>query len=158
MFLIVDTILLILYNMALARATVVMALAGNPTGQQQSTIPFLNDILEDADQMVYDYTRTEAADWIDDETHGYEWARSAAEKLAASNLASMFHDINQKSDIYKKDAMESLKVLRQIGYGASRDGDNPSFYSTGSKYKAVELRAGMGRYRSRNFFGGEIDY
>lgn len=144
--------------MALARATVVMALAGNPTGQQQSTIPFLNDILEDADQMVYDYTRTIAAEWIDDETHGYEWARGAAEKLAASALASMFHDINNKSEIYKKDAMESLKVLSRIGYGDSRDGDNPSFYSASSIIKAADAKLGQGRYRSKNFFGGESDY
>lgn len=142
--------------MALARATVVMALAGNPTGQQQSTIPYLNDILEDADQMVYDYTRTDASDWIDDETSGYEWARSAAEKLAASTLASMFHDINNKSDIYKKDAMDSLKVLRQIGYG-TKDGDNPSFQSA-STYKAVDPIYPRARYRSNNFFGGATDY
>ena len=143
--------------MALARANVVMALAGNPTGQQQSAIPNLNDILKDADQMVYDFTRTEESDWIDDETHGYEWARSAAERLAASTLASMFHDINNKSEIYKKDAMESLKVLRQIGYGASRDGDNPTFYSTVTAYKSVGSHIGAKRYRSRNAFGGEYD-
>lgn len=144
--------------MALARSTVVMALAGNPTGQQQSTIPYLNDILEDADQMVYDYTRTEADDWIDDETHGYEWARQAAELLAASMLARMFHDINQKSDIYKKDAMDMLKTLRNMGYGVSREGDNPSFYSASSVIKAAEAKLGLGRYRSKNFFGGETDY
>lgn len=144
--------------MALARTTVVMALAGNPTGQQQSAIPHLADILEDADQMVYDYTRTEADDWIDDVTHGYEWARSAAEKIAASNIASMFHDINKKSEIYKKEAMEDLKVLARIGYGASRDGDNPSFYSASSIIRAADAKLGQGRYRSKNFFGGEVDY
>lgn len=144
--------------MALARAQVVMALAGNPTGQQQSSIPLLSDILEDADQMVYDYTRTEADDWIDDVTHGYEWARDAAEKLAASRLAAMFHDINKVSEQYNKDAMEKLKVLRQIGYGASRDGDNPSFYSASSIVRTADAKLEQGRYRSKNFFGGDSDY
>jgi hypothetical protein len=144
--------------MVLARATVVMALAGNPTGQQQAAIPHLNDILRDAEQMVYDYTRTEAADWIDDVTHGYEWARSAAEKLAASNLASMFHDINKKSEVYKKEAMDDLKVLSRIGYGTSRDGDNPSFVIASSRAKTIELHTSSQRYRSKNFFGGDTDY
>lgn len=144
--------------MALARAAVVMALAGNPTGQQQSAIPNLNDILEDADQMVYDYTRTKEEDWIDDQTHGYEWARAAAEKLAASTLASQFHDINQKADIYYKNAMEMLKSLKNMGYGNSRDGDNPSFYSASSRYSTASLVTSKSRYRSNNFFGGETDY
>ena len=145
--------------MALARANVVLALAGNPTGQQQSSIPALADVLADADQMVYDYTRTKAEDWVDNVTNGYEWARSAAEKLAASMLAAMFHDINKVSEQYNKDGMEKLKVLRQIGYGSTKDGDNPSFYSTVTAYKATanHLGAGMNRYRSRNAFGGEYD-
>ena len=144
--------------MALARATTVMALAGNPTGQQQSAIPNLSEILEYADQMVYDYTRTTEADWIDDVTHGYEWARAAAEKFAASTLASQFHDINQKADMYYKSAMETLKTLKNMGYGNSRDGDNPSFYSASSRYSTANLVSSKSRYRSNNFFGGETDY
>lgn len=144
--------------MALARAEVVMALAGNPTGQQQSAIPNFDDILEDADQMVYDYTRTTADDWIDDVTHGYEWARDAAELLAASKVARIFHDINQKAEMYKKDAMDTLKALKNMGYGASRDGDNPSFYSASSRYSTANLVTSKSRYRSNNFFGGGTDY
>jgi hypothetical protein len=144
--------------MALARANRVLALAGNPTDQQSESLTSINEIIADSDQMVYDYTRTEESDWVDNVTHGYEWARDASEKLAASRLASEFHDINNKSEIYKKDAMESLKVLRQIGYGTTRDGDNPTFYSTVTAYKAIDSHLlGGYRYRSRNAFGGEYD-
>lgn len=142
--------------MALARANRVKKLAGDPTDQQMETMMDLDDILDDADQKVYDYTKTDAADWVEDDTHGYDWARDAAEYFAATRLSEEFHDINNKSDVYRKAAMENLKTLRQIGYGV-RDGDNPSFVSATSRYTAAQLQAGKTRYRSKNFFGGEYD-
>src|SRR6188508_3486697 len=122
--------------MALARADRVLKLAGNPTDQLMEGITDIDEIIEDGDDMVYDFTRTTAADWVEGVTHGYEWAREASEYLAASRLCNEFHDINQKADIYDKKGMEKLKTLRQIGYG-NLDGDNPSFYSTVTTYKTV---------------------
>ena len=145
--------------MALARADRVIKLAGNPTDQQQEGMTDINDIIEDSDGLVYSYTRTTAADWVEDVTHGYEWAREASEFLAASRMASEFHDINQKADIYNKAGMEKLKILRQIGYG-SLDGDNPSFTSVVTSYKTIPGTTSTmrpPRYRSTNAFGGEYD-
>jgi|SRR5688500_16476757 len=143
--------------MALARETRVIKLAGSPTDLQQQDALEVEEIIDDADQRVYDYTRTKASDWVEGVTSGYDWARNASEYLAAARLCEEFHDINNKAEVYRKAAMEDLKVLRQIGYG-TKDGDNPSFYSTTSKVATAELRASQGRYRSKNFFGGEYDY
>jgi hypothetical protein len=145
--------------MALARAARVLKLAGNPTDQQEEGTTDINDIIEDADGLVYAYTRTTAADWVEGVTHGYEWARDAAEYLAASRMASEFHDINQKADAYNKAGMEKLKILRQIGYGAM-DGDNPTFTSVVTSYKTIPGTTTFmrpPRYRSVNAFGGEYD-
>ena len=142
--------------MTLARAEVVIQLAGNPTDQQQEGIMGVDEIIEESDQMVYDYTRTAAEDWIEDVTSGFSWARQASEYLAASKLSSMFHDINQRADMYNKTGMDKLKTLRQIGYG-TKDGDNPSF-QIASSYKAVTPASPTTRYRSNNFFGGGTDY
>jgi len=148
-----------LLYMALARADRVIKLAGNPTDQQMQNLMSIDDLIEESDGMVYDYTRTKAVDWTEGVTHGFEWARSASEYLAASILCNEFHDINQKADIYDKKGMEKLKMLRQIGYG-NLDGDNPAFYSTVTTSKVVPGASGLikpMRYRSTNAFGGEYD-
>lgn len=145
--------------MALARANRVIRLAGNPTDQQMQNITSIDEIIEDSDGLVYSYTRTTAADWIEDVTHAYEWAREASEYFAASRLAFEFHDINQKADRYEKLAMEKLKVLRQIGYG-TLDGDNPSFHSVVTSYKTIPGTTSTmrpPRYMSTNAFGGFYD-
>jgi hypothetical protein len=143
--------------MALARAQRVLKLAGNPTDQLMEGITDIDDIIEDSDDMIYDYTRTDTDDWIEGVTHGYEWAREASEYLAASRLCNEFHDINNKADIYDKKGMEKLKTLRQIGYG-NLDGDNPSFYSTVTSYKTTATgHVSPARYRSMNAFGGDYD-
>lgn len=145
--------------MALARSERVIKLAGNPTSQQQQAGLQIADVIADADDMVYDYTRTTALFWVEDVTKGFSWAREASEKIAASRLCDEYHDINNKSDKYMKDGQKALDTLRQIGYGSNIDGDNPSFYSTVTPYKASANHIGAGtvRYRSRNAFGGEYD-
>lgn len=144
--------------MGLARENRVKKLAGDPTDQQSENLMDMADLLDDADQKVYDYTRTDADFWVEDVTHGYDWARDAAEYFAAVRLCEEFHDINNKADLYRKAAMENLTTLRKIGYGTA-DGDNPSFTSATSRYTAVQLSTNeAGRYRSRNFFGGVNDY
>lgn len=143
--------------MALARAQRVLKLAGNPTDQLMEGLTDIDEIINDSDELVYDYTRTAASDWTEDVTHGYDWAREASEYLAASRLCNEFHDINNKADIYDKKGMEKLKTLRQIGYG-NLDGDNPSFYSTVTSYKTVaSATVSPTRYKSRNAFGGDYD-
>ena len=145
--------------MALARADRVLKLAGNPTDQLMEGITDIDEIIEDGDDMVYDYTRTKAEDWVEGVTHGYEWAREASEYLAASRLCNEFHDINQKADMYDKKGMEKLKTLRQIGYG-TLDGDNPTFTSVVTSYKTIPgttTTMRPPRYRSANAFGGEYD-
>lgn len=142
--------------MGLARENRVKKLAGDPTDQQSEGLMDMEDLLNDADQKVYDYTKTDADFWVEDVTHGYDWARDAAEYFAATRLSEEFHDINNKSDVYRKAAMENLKTLRQIGYGTA-DGDNPAFVSASSRYSTATLPP-VGRYRSKNFFGGETDY
>jgi len=145
--------------MVLARADRVIKLAGNPTDQQMQNVTDIEDIIEESDDMVYDYTRTVETDWVENVTHGYSWARDASEYLAASRLCNEFHDINQKADMYNKNAMEKLKTLRQIGYG-DLDSDNKSFYSTVTPYKTVgssSIDGSLLRYRSRNALGGEYD-
>jgi hypothetical protein len=145
--------------MALARAERVIKLAGNPTDQQMESLMDIDDLIEESDQMVYDYTRTTITQWTDGVTFGYEWARQASEYLAASRLCDEFHDINQKADMFNKKGMEKLKALRQIGYG-TMDGDNPSFSSTVTSYKTIPSSSGLirpMRYRSDNAFGGEYD-
>lgn len=143
--------------MALAREERVKKLAGDPTDQQMDGLMNITELIDDADNKVYSYTRTDAAFWVEDVTHGYDWARDAAEYFAATRLAEEFHDINKMSESYRKAAMDNLKILRQIGYG-TQDGDNPSFISARSTYVATQLGVGAGRYRSNNFFGGETDY
>lgn len=148
-----------IYYMALARADRVLKLAGNPTDQLMENVTDIDEIVNDADELVYDYTRTQASDWTEDVTHGYDWAREAAEYLAASRLCNEFHDINQKADMYDKKGMEKLKTLRQIGYG-TLDGDNPTFTSVVTSYKTIPGTTTTMRplrYRSANAFGGEYD-
>lgn len=142
--------------MALARADRVLKLAGNPTDQQMTGSTDIDDIIEEADSMIYSYTRTKAEDWTEGITHGFEWARDAAEYLAASRVCNEFHDINQKADMYDKTAMEKLKILRQIGYG-TMDGDNPTFTSVVTSYKTIPGTTTYMRpirYLSDNAFGG----
>jgi hypothetical protein len=151
-------------NMALARSSRVIKLAGNPTSQQQQPKLEINDIIADADRKVYAYTRTEETDWIEGETFGFEWARDAAEYLAASRLCNEFHDISNKADIYFKQGMQSLTILKQNGYGV-KDSDNPGFYSSAAAFGSSSTSAiiqdiyggSIPRYRSRNAFGGEYD-
>lgn len=145
--------------MALARADRVIKLAGNPTDQQMQNLMDIDDLIEESDNMVYDYTRTKSTDWTEGVSHGFQWAREASEYLAASRLCNEFHDINQKADLYDKAGMDKLKVLRQIGYG-TLDGDNPSFKSSVTPYKTIPTAYGFLkpiRYRSNNAFGGEYD-
>ena len=64
--------------MVLARADRVIKLAGNPTDQQMQNVTDIEDIIEESDDMVYDYTRTVETDWVENVTHGYSWARDAS--------------------------------------------------------------------------------
>lgn len=152
--------------MVLARQSRVIKLMGSPSPQEQTRLDIAG-ALEDADRIVFEYTRKK--DWIEPDldndiegTFGYEWAREAAEKWAAARLCDEWQNMNQKSERYYKDADRALATLRKIGYG-TMDGDNPSFYSTVTPYKTIANAAANHtgaqniRFRSRNAFGGEYD-
>lgn len=152
--------------MVLSRQGRVIKLMGSPSTQEQAGLD-IPSALEDADRIVFEYTRQK--EWIEpdpdndiDGTFGYEWAREAAEKWAAARLCDEWQNMNQKSERYYKDAEKALATLRKIGYG-TMDGDNPTFYSTVTPYKTIgnaaasHVGAESIRFRSRNAFGGEYD-
>lgn len=140
--------------MVLAREERVMKLIGSPSTQEQQGLD-IDAALLDGDKIVIEYTRQ--LEWDENDTYGYAWAQEAAEKWAASRLADEWQNMNQKSERFKKEAMDALATLRQIGYG-TMDGDNPTFYSTVTSYKTVASSAVVPlRYRSRNAFGGDYD-
>lgn len=140
--------------MVLAREERVLKLIGSPSTQEQQGLDIDSAIL-DGDKIVIEYTKQ--ADWDPVDTYGYTWAQEAAEKWAASRLCDEWQNMNQKSERYKKEAMEALQTLRQIGYGTMH-GDNPTFYSTVTSYKTVASSTVQPlRYRSSNAFGGTYD-
>lgn len=148
--------------MVLARQSRVLKIIGSPSTQEQSGLDIAGAIT-DADEIVFEYTRTDADDWVEGVTFGFAWAREAAEKWAAARLLEEWQDMNQKSDKYRKESDGALANLRKMGYG-SKDGDNPSFYSTVTPYKTVGSSTsasgiiyGGPRYLSRNAFGGDYD-
>lgn len=152
--------------MVLIREDSVLRLAGSPSVQEQEGLD-IDGAIKSGNNIVYEYTRKK--DWIEPDPDndiegdfGFYWAQEAAEKWAAARLADEWQNMNQKSERYRKEAMEALAALRKIGYG-SKDGDNPSFYSTVTGYKTIgnvavnHSNAQNIRFRSRNAFGGEYD-
>lgn len=146
--------------MALARKSRVLNLIGSPSVDQQSRLN-VDEALKDGDRIVYDYTRK--SDWITPDPDnniegdfGFEFAREAAEKWAAFRLMEEKSDQLNKAPQYREEAQLALDTLRKIGYPI-KDGDNPSFYSTVSKYKSIALNDSVERHLTRNFFGGEYD-
>lgn len=139
--------------MPLAREARVLKLIGSPSDQQKLKLDIAS-ALEDADKIVFEYTKKSA--WVEGVDNGYAWAEDAAEKWAAHRLLEEFQDMNMKSDKMRKEAMEDLEILRKIGYG-TLDGDNPLFYSAVSPKTTIAFNPSAGRYMSRNAFGGERD-
>jgi hypothetical protein len=135
--------------MALADESDVRSLIGNPTVRQvtdnQLDIP---GTLTEADKMVYAVTRKD--DWTPDD-YGWEWAKDAATKLAASKLISQFYDPKDKSKVYRDDFEFDLSVLRRIGFGGAKDSGNPlSAMAVGSYKRDIRDEE---PYMSRNVFG-----
>jgi|SRR5688500_4949738 len=151
--------------MVLVRLNSVLRLAGSPSAQEQTELD-IDGAVKSGEEIVKEYTRKK--DWIEpdpdnniDGDYGFFWAQEAAEKWAAARLADEWQNMNQKSERYRKEAMEALATLRKIGYGVT-DGDNPSFYSTVTPYRtigntSVHIDGQNVRFRSRNAFGGEYD-
>jgi hypothetical protein len=139
--------------MPLAREDRVIKLIGSPSEQQRAKLN-ITSALEDADKIVFEYTKKSS--WVEGVDNGYAWAEDAAEKWAAHRLLEEFQDMNMKSDKMRKEAMEDLDILRRIGYG-TLDGDNPLFYTAVSPRYTVAYNPGAGRYMSRNAFGGDRD-
>ena|ERR1044072_5737073 len=148
----------------LVRQASVLKLAGSPSAQEQSGLDIAGAI-KAGEEIVKEYTRKR--DWIEpdpdnniDGDYGFYWAQEAAEKWAAARLCDEWQNMNQKSERYRKEAMDALATLRKIGYGTT-DGDNPSFYSTVTPYKTVGassvIDGSLLRYRSRNALGGDYD-
>lgn len=140
--------------MVLSRQARVMKLIGSPSTQEQTRLDIAGALL-DGDKIVFEYTRQ--LTWNESTTYGFAWAQEAAEKWAAARLCEEWQDMNQKSEKYKKESMDALATLRQIGYG-EMDGDNPTFYSTVTSYKTTATaNVRPLRYRSVNAFGGDYD-
>jgi hypothetical protein len=153
--------------MVLVRQASVLKLAGSPSAQEQARLDVAGAV-KSGNEIVKEYTRKK--DWIEPDPdndiegdYGFYWAQEAAEKWAAARLADEWQNMNQKSERYRKEAMEALATLRKIGYGVV-DGDNPSFYSTVTTYKTIGTAASANhvgaqstRFRSRNALGGDYD-
>lgn len=139
--------------MPLARESRVLKLIGSPSEQQRTKLDVAGAI-EDADKIVFEYTKKSS--WVEGVDNGYAWAEDAAEKWAAHRLLEEFQDMNMKSDKMRKEAMEDLEILRKIGYG-TLDGDNPLFYTAVAPYHTIARNPNATRYISRNAFGGEYD-
>lgn len=139
--------------MTLADEGTVRALIGSPSTQEDDDLAIENEIAM-ADRIVYDYTKKR--DWIESD-FGYYLAKEAAEKFAAGRLLDKWGDNGDKSTRMKEDFDKAMMLLRKTGYGATSDGDNPSFVSSNSGYKTAGNNPYIPRYFSRNAFGGDYD-
>lgn len=139
--------------MALARLERVKKLVGSPSNQQSEKLN-IEQAIEDADQIVEEYTKKDT--WTEGVDNGYSWAQDAAEKWAAHRILEEFGDMNTSAERLRKEAMEDLEVLRKIGYGEV-GADNPLFYSAVATAKTIGYNPNAPRYVSRNAFGGQYD-
>lgn len=142
--------------MGLANKDRVLRLAGNPNALRELPKLDIDAILEDADGMIYDITRTKASFWVPGVTFGYKLAKIAAEKWAAAELLNEWNDPNKKAAEYMKEYENAIKKLQKTGYG-EKDADNPAFNTGQSTYKSIGNNAQVSRYYSRNAFGGFYD-
>lgn len=142
--------------MGLASKERVLRLVGNPNALREQPKLDVDSIIEDADGQIYEITRTDASFWVPGVTFGYRLAKAAAEKWAAAELLYQWNDPNKKSELYMRDYENTIKKLQKTGYG-TKDADNPSLNTGQSTYRSIGNDANVGRYFSRNAFGGEYD-
>lgn len=142
--------------MALANKDRVLRLAGNPNPTRELPKLDIDAILEDADGQIYEITRTSESYWVPGVTFGFKLAKTAAEKWAAAELLNEWNDPNKKAAEYMKDYENAIAKLKKTGYG-EMNSDNPAFNTGQSTYKSIGNNAQVGRYYSRNAFGGIYD-
>jgi len=135
--------------MPLAEKLAVTRFAGNLSPRELGTVD-IDDILAEADGVVYEVTRKD--NWTVGE-YGYELARQAANRYAASILLDQTHDPKNRAPVYMKQYEDTIAKLKSLGYGGTKDSGNPSYHIAIGSYR--ENVSKQGPFVTKGFFGAD---